>query len=175
MTSTNALYDIPTLHHGEQSLCREILKIIPLIEKHFKPYDGQRVSIQSGRSAKFNKVCQAFREDCEAVTNARIIVDDNGYSLAVKIDINEPDPKREGCNYFYHTIYFAEHKRINFAASPDMTYNYKPEDTRRYCDKVLKTTIKQIEKVKADIKRHKDAISKLESSIPYQFKDAVSR
>ena len=51
------LKDIDFTIEGERALFTEYAKIIPLIEKHFADFDGQRAIIASGdRSAKFARI-----------------------------------------------------------------------------------------------------------------------
>ena len=171
------IYDINKLHHGEQSLSREILKIIPLIEKHFKPWDGERVAIKSGRSAKFQKTVMAFYKDCAAVSDMRVIVDDN-YSIWIKCDIHEKDKPLTGgghtVNYFKRSFHIGTIDTGSFQhnATGIFTYEYKPDnpgETRDYCEKILNTSVEDLEKAKA---YHKEALKAAEAarkSVPYCF------
>ena len=161
---------------GEQQVAREAAKLSPLIEKHFKPFDGERALLKNGgRSAKFQKVIDAFRTDCASMTDARIIVDDN-YSVAIKIDINQPDPEKPGSGtyYYYHTIYCGQIDKSFSNPTGIYTYEYKMQDVLDYAERVLSVSEKQIGIVAADIAAHKKAIERLQDSIPYQFRELIN-
>lgn len=168
------IHDIKTKHHGEQELARVVLSVIPLIEKHFSPFNGQRGRIASGSSAKFNKVVQAFRDECEALTDARIWVKNDEYSCYINIDIHTPNPDGVSCSYYKDYIYIGEYKSLgNFERSQDYSYTFKPDETRAACQRILDTSADDIEKAKEQIENLKDEIEKVQGSIPYTFRDCL--
>lgn len=171
------VYDIKKLHHGEQSLAGEVLKVLPLIEKHFKPFDGQRAAIQSGRSAAFRKACKAFVDECAALSNMRVIVDDSsGLSVWLKFDINEKDKDLPGggycVNYFKMNVYLGQIDTGNWqtAATNELKYQFEPDVLKTRCQRVRNITIEALEKVKAEAKQKRDELEALEDSVPSPFK-----
>ena len=160
------VYNINLKHHGEQSLAAEILKIAPLIEKHFKPFEGEKVSITTGNSAKFNKVCRAFYDEVTTISKARIYANVTRYSIWIKMDINEPSGDY-GCNYFDQSVYLAETKDNAFK------YAFNRAGCESYCHKILNTSINDLEAAKATIAAKKKEISALVDSIPYAFHSLV--
>ena len=158
---------LKTLHQGEHILAREILKIVPLIEKHFKPFNGQRASIQSGDSAAFRKVQKAFCDECATLTDMRIFVVSNAYSVYIKMDVHVNEPNTEHCNYFEHGSYIAEGRDADFH------YTFKPGSLIQMCNSILSVSVKDLESVKAEIEGLKGQIDRLENSVPYQFKSVI--
>jgi hypothetical protein len=163
---------ITTLLHGEQSLAKEILKVIPLIEKHFKPFDGQKAAIVSGSSAGFKKVKDAFRKDCEAVTNAHVFIDTNTYSIMAKFKINEPDPEKNhygGCNYFEYSCFIGKFDGFNYV------YEFKANEAIERNREILSLTADKLYQAKSNIKRLTEKIETISNSFPYIFKDAINK
>jgi hypothetical protein len=171
-----------TLHEGEQALFIELLKIIPLVEKHFKPLDGERVSIQSGMSAKYTKAASAFREECYEVVKAdprrfRIFADGNHLSVWIKADINLSDPDRPGtCNYFNQGFHVGQVDSGSWQGTPAtgaFTYEFKPEEFTDTCHKILDTSLEKLESIKDKISQAKKEIDQLLGSVPYQYKSVI--
>jgi len=168
------IYDIKTKHHGEQALALVCLQVLSLIEKHYKPFDGQRGQIQDGSSAKFIKVTKAFQQDCEKLTDARIWVKNDAYSVSINIDIHTPNPDNVSCSYYKEYIYIGEYKSLeNFQRSQDFSYSFDKSATTKRLNRILKTTVKDIETAKDKIKKLDDEIDKARSSIPHTFRDCL--
>lgn len=160
------ILDIAVKHHGEQSLAKEVLKIAPLIEKHFKTFTDCRVATTTGKSAKFYKVCKAFYDDVEAISKARVYVEDTTYSVWVKIDINESSGN-SGCNYFHDSVYIGDIKENNLK----YTFNFSGCEKNR--NEILATDITKLEEVWcAVVAKHKE-IDVLVKTVPYVFNSLV--
>lgn len=165
------IYNAKDKYNGERDLAAEILKIIPLIEKHFKPFNGERALIQSGRSAKFEKVCKDFRDECEKISDARIYVDGSMYSMHVNIDIHRPDTGKQSCSYYKDYLHIA---RLDHDNPQAFRYTFKPEESIKVREAILSTDFSTLERINSEIKQKRDDISTLKSSIPYTFKSLVT-
>jgi len=144
---------------GEQQLARHVLAVLPLIEKHFAPFDGKRAHIQTGRSAAFQKVVGAFREEAEALTGAQVFIHDQYQAISVHIKFSRPDPdnRNGGCIYYNADVYFGEWDSGSWDKSPTGDYSHtRPveEDVGRatQCQQALSTTVEDLEKA---LVRHK--------------------
>ena len=145
-----------------------VLKIIPLIEKHFAPFEGQRASIQSGLSAKFVKVKRAFQEECATVSKMRISVNESTYSYILNMDINERDPRSDcAVNYFKTYTYIGESK------NGDFFYTFKPDELRTHCDTILSLTAQQLQQAKNKIDDLYEQAEKIIESFPFTVRDLI--
>lgn len=163
--------DINIKFDGEQALAQEALKIIPLIEKHFKPFNGQRAHTKSqGTAAAFRKVVRAFQDEAATLTGARIGVDNRFQSVSIDIDINQPDPNSDhGCNYFKTYMYCGEIK------SGEDTFSY--EFDQAACEvpynKILSITLGDIYAARKAAQEAHAALEVVKKSIPYIFSDTA--
>ena len=164
---------------GEHDIAAIGLLLIPLIEKHFKPFDGERCKITSGaRSAKFDKVCKAFQADAEKVTSARIWIDAD-YSASVRFDINQPDNNTDcTVNYFKDSIYFGEVDTNSFMQTPtgNFTYKFNPSADNGLIERfesIQAVTFEQLMQAKDNVKQAKEALDSALASVPYAFKDLI--
>ena len=164
---------------GEQTLATIGLLLIPLIEKHFLPFDGERCKIANGaNSAKFAKICKAFQAEVEKVTNARAYVSAD-YSASVRFKIDQLDSnKSHVTNYFEDCIYFGEIDNNSFARTPtgEFTYKFDPNADNGLIEKfkaIQAVTIKQLIQAKNDVIQAKQALDNALASVPYTFKDLI--
>lgn len=171
------VYDTKLKLTGEKKLAIEKLLIIPLIEKHFKPFSGNRASIKSGgRSAKFQQVVEAFRADCDGKTTARVIVDDSHYSVWIKLDIQVMNEKRDHAAYFNDSIYIGSLDNFAVGGNPTgiFTYEFKPEESSDYANKIIAVELADIEQAASEIKQRKAEIESIAESIPYALRELVN-
>ena len=130
---------------GEQAIARAVLAVLPLIEKHFAPFDGKRAHIQTGRSAAFQKVVANFREEAEALTGVQVFIHDQYQAVSAHVKLSRPDPdnKNGGCIYYSGDVYFGE---VDTSRSPIGNYKhiYKGDcvaGKEAACQRVLHTKI----------------------------------
>jgi len=162
--------------HGEQTLARETLKVIPLIEKHFKPFDGQRAYIQSGESAAFKKVSKAFREEAATVTEAQVFTDNpGGMTVWIKIKLSEPDPKSSGCNYFdlSDRVGAIDSGDWNKAPTGLFSYGFDAAELTGICNTVLNTALEDIQKARQHIEELKRQTAAAVAAVPACYREAV--
>jgi len=173
------IYNIDKFVNGQHALFSELLKIADLVEKHYKPFDGKKAKIQSGDSAAYNKVNQAFRNDCLKVSDMRIFEDSQHGSVWIKADINILNDADKngvcGCVYYKHTFSIGDIDNINAYSNPtyNFTYKFDKQEFIAYCNEILATSA-------ADIKAAKGAIAELErtkqtikSGIAYVYSDCL--
>lgn len=164
---------------GERAIAAIGLEVIPLIEKHFQGFDGERCKISTGaKSAKFNKICKAFQDEVEALTGARVWVDAD-YSASVRLKISQPDNNtKHTVNYFEDSIYFGEIDNSSFARTPtgEFTYKFNPYAINGIVEKykvIQAVTLKQLIQAKNDVNQAKEALESALKAVPYTFKDLI--
>ena len=176
------LKDINFEIEGQRAICSEFAKIIPLIEKHFAKLDGERAILACGsRSAKFSRACAAFREACQEVTQARVIISDAaGRSVWLKIDIALPDPRpgTAGCVYFEHSVCigticafpapYLNPKWMNFK------YEFKADESWTHVSEILSIEELHLAFYRKQIKDLKAQIEAAKASVPYAFRDCIA-
>lgn len=160
--------DNETKYNGEVALHHEVLKLIPLIVKNFGNFEG-RVKTKSGRAAAFDKVVSSFRNDCDAASTARVLVDDQyGYSVWVKIDIHLQDPCGTHVNYFDTGLHVGNIEGDHFE------YDFDQTDTESRCKKITTMPLTDIAHVQAEIRQANKRIAELKGSVPAAFREIVS-
>ena len=164
---------------GEHDLAAIGLLVIPLVEKYFQDFDGERCTISSGaRSAKFDKICKAFQDDVKALTGVSVWVDAS-YSASVRLKIDNPNSNTGyGCNYFEDSIYFGEIDNDNFARIPSglFTYKFNPTANNGLIEKykaIQAVTFEQLAQAKDNVEQAKEALESALASVPYTFKDLI--
>jgi hypothetical protein len=169
---------------GEQLAAELGLALIPAIEKHFKPFDGEKAFIQPGRSAKFNKVVKAFEDDIEPIVErftvpsnnqrVRVYVDSSRYSISIKLDVTQPEKEISGggavVDYYKEWIYIAQ-----VGDSVTFEYDFKEDETRERLGMFGELTVATIKDVIANVKRLNEEIDKERERVPSVFRDMVDR
>jgi hypothetical protein len=155
------------LYNGEKSLAQEMMKILPLFDKYFRPFQGQRAITQTGRSKKFEKVCDAFLQECATLTDAHIWIETSRYSITFNAKIHRPDSREHtsSVNYFSTYIFLGDLSGQNFVYKFNIT-----DQIQRYTD-IINTSLQDLETAQSDVEMLKDSIDKIKGSIPYVFKD----
>lgn len=172
------IYDPAIKLHGEQTLATEFLKIIPLIEKHFKPMHGERARIGNGEfSAKFNKAIKAFREEAATLTDARIYTDCRVSSVALNIDVSEQDPERQHWNYFRDCGWFGSIPLGGYGnPNADLfEYDFDEKELTDRLQSILKITLKDITDTRDTLKELDQAREVLLKSLPYAFRELLEK
>lgn len=162
---------------GEKALAEALLLVLPLVEKHFKDFDGERAAIKSGSSAKFSKLSKAFREEADEIVDNkrfRIYVDTSVSSVYLKADIAVPNSP-ETVAYYRDNIYFGKVNSgsWNVEGTGEFTYDFDEENYVSRFNDIVGTTEESLEDKKAKIKALKAEISKIEDSVPYHLRDAL--
>ena len=146
------MFNLPEKLAGEQAIARAVLLVLPLIDRHFKPFDGKRAHIQTGRSAAFQKVVAAFREEAEAQTEVQVFIHDQYQAVSARVKLSQPDPDNHngGCIYYSADVYFGEWDNGAWNHSPTGEYKhtYTPERVaakEAECEQVLATTVDELE------------------------------
>ena len=173
--------DINTTIQGEHQLAKLILPVIPLIEKHFKPFDGHRAKIASGAdSAPYAKICTAFRDAAQETNEAGyffqvFVGGPSGMSAYVEFKTHIRDPRSDcGVIYFKHSVYIGQVNDGGEFGNGDLfKYEYKPEGTREYCDAVLATTEGHLSDVKQAVSDKVKELNTLKDSVLYTFKECI--
>ncbi len=165
--------------NGEHALATIGIELLPLIETHFKPFDGQRAILASGgKSAKFKTCLRRFRADAVKLSDARISCD-LLYSARIDFDINRPITGSDcTVEYFRDAIYFGEIHSGNFqeAATGIFTYKldiYAGDGYREKAEQILATTIDDIERVQQETSDALEQLRKSKDSISYVFRDLL--
>jgi hypothetical protein len=171
------LKDIDFAIEGEKALFTEYAKVIPLIEKHFEKFDGERAILASGdRSAAFARINREFHEDCKDTTTARAFIDSaNGMSAWLKIDITLPDTvnNSSGCVYFSHSVPIGQIDHFGPQATQNFEYTFNADEARKHVDKILAADAGELRTARDDIAKLQATIEKITAAIPYQFKPCV--
>jgi len=157
--------------NGEKSFAGKMLGVIPLIDEYFKSFDGERAAVKSGRSAKFQKVTDAFGEKVNELMNDnafRCYVGESVYFVYIKADVRVSN-NSGSCSYFGNNVYIGELDRD----SGVFKYTFDEEHYFDAYTKVLSITEESLEAKKAKIAELKKEIDGIESSIPYSIKEAL--
>lgn len=153
---------------GERILARHVMNMIPLIEKHFAAFDGQRVLIDSGAcSAPFKKLTRAFLDNIDKTDNLRVIVDASGYSVWVKLDVHLPNPSGSGVTYFEQSLYIGKIDHQTFF------YNFDGHDYYQTAQQVRALTVKQLMDAKKEYTALQTAMNAVSASYPFTFKKFI--
>lgn len=157
-----SIYGVNTLLEGEQKLAKNVLDVLPLIEKHFAPFEGKSINIQNGYAAKFRNAIKAFREECHEVSEMfRIGVDGDRY-VGVKFEVTVS----HGCtNYFSEYVYFGE------VVDDEFKYNFTDDDLIKKLEKILDTTVSDLENVNAEYEKKKKELEAIKDTVPSCFRD----
>ena len=150
-------------HEGQVELHKTVLDLIPAIVANFATYTG-RAATDSGRSAYFDKVVQAFYRDCKEVSKARVIVDDSYHtSIYLKIDINLPSHNASHVNYFRADFH------LGTTEDRDFKYGFDYDDVALRCQAVVDTTLADIEFARNRLIGFKQQITAVKESVPSAF------
>lgn len=168
--------DIKITVSGEKVLFKEIVKILPLIEKHFKSFDSKRARLASGgKSAIFEKVVKAFKADCESVSDnktRRLFVETSDSSVRIDIDIHERDLRSDfGVNYFKYGFCVGA---ID-AETGNFTYDFNQQNLESLISIVLSYSVQDLQEIKRQHTELKQQIKKLQNSLPYPYRDILER
>jgi hypothetical protein len=154
---------IEETYEGQTELHKVALKLLPAIVAHFASYTG-RAATDSGRSAYFDKVIQAFYRDCKELSTARVIVNDNySHSIYIDIDIHLPAHKASHVNYFKVSFHLGGYEDRDFKYE----FDFGATDTR--CRRVIETPIGDILHARDTLVSFKKKISAVKESVPTAF------
>jgi hypothetical protein len=161
--------------HGQQSLARALLAIIPLVPEYFKPFNGERVKIASGAdSAPLTKAKEAFYAAAAEKWPAQVFVRAADYSLTLHIKIDEPDSNSGSASGYHSVNYFESYNYIgNIKNYQTLEYSFDPEELVEYCNKILAVTPEAIKQAAAKVKELKAEIDRTVNSQPYAFKELI--
>lgn len=151
---------------GNHKLQKAILAILPLVPEHFAPFDGKRITLASGgKSAAFRNLCNAFREECAAVTDANIWIDSE-FSPRINVKVNTPSGEHSVA-YFETAIYLGNQD------DQQMRYSFNPE---RYESAALNVLSVDRAKIDAIGETYHEQMKLAQSTIeqlPYAFRELI--
>lgn len=158
---------------GEKIFAENILKVIPLIKKHFEQFDGEKVLLTSGNlSAKFEKLNTAFKEELNELIDVkgwRCFISNSAYSVRLCADISVSDGEGTcSVSYFGSDNYFA-----NIGNDGHFLYKFDENEALEDAKKVLAVSEDELEEKKSKIDKLKAEIESIENSVPYCLKETL--
>jgi hypothetical protein len=161
---------------GQQAVSALALSIYPLIESHFKQFDGKRIILKSGNtSAKFKSQADKFISALSLSDNEHVHIDATEFSVTIRSRVRLKSSYSNSTDTFDAGFYIGDVTRDIYDDKASGLFKYEGVSaaTIDVYNTVIKLTIKSIESKRAKYHALKTKAEAIRNSVPYSMRDLI--